>query len=106
MIRELNEADRGAQAFEESARLTQWPEALLERRGSDLLLVTGAPASVRVDGRVFPLPEEPLSEEEIEEVVLPAIPARARALYSRDRIADSSFRISRLGRFRINLHHE
>jgi twitching motility protein PilT len=106
MIRELNAADRGAQELEESARLNQWLETLLERRGSDLLLVAGAPASIRVDGRVFPLPEEPLSADEIEEAVLPAIPARARALYSRDRIADSSFRISRFGRFRINLHHE
>jgi twitching motility protein PilT len=106
MIRELNEVDRGAQTFEESARLIHWLETLLARGGSDLLLVAGAPAALRVDGRVFSLPEEPLSGEEIEEIALPAISARARSQYSQDHISDSSFRISRVGRFRINLHHE
>jgi len=106
MIRELNETDRRSQAFEDSARLVQWLETLIERRGSDLLLIAGAPPSLRVDGRVLPLPEEALSGDEIEEAVIPAISERARALYSRDRIADSSFRVARLGRFRINLHHE
>src|SRR5439155_26113552 len=73
---------------------------------SDLLLVAGAPASVRVDGAVVPLREEPLESEDIEASVLPALAPHARRVYQDRGIADSSFRTSDLGRFRINLHHE
>jgi len=106
LIHELNAGLPPESAAEEVTRLTTWLETLVERKGSDLLLVAGAPASIRVDGRVHFLREEPLSAEEIEEAVLPALPARVRPVYSQDRIADASFRIPQLGRFRINLHRE
>ena len=106
LIQELNADAAPETAAENAARLTHWLEALLARKGSDLLLVAGAPPSIRVDGRVLALPEEPLSGDEIEETVLPALPARARSVYGQERIADASFRLTRLGRFRINLHRE
>lgn len=48
----------------------------------------------------------PLTGEEIEDAVLPALAAHARESYEASHIADSSYRIEGLGRFRINLHHE
>jgi len=87
-------------------RLTGWLEALVERRGSDLLLVAGAPPCVRVDGKVIRLGLPPLSGEEIENAVLPALPPGARTRYSDEGIADGSFKRRTLGRFRINLHRE
>src|SRR5450755_4030334 len=54
-------------------RLAGWLETLVERGGSDLLLVAGAPPCVRVDGKVTRLPAPPLSGEEIEEAVIPAL---------------------------------
>jgi twitching motility protein PilT len=106
LIHELNAGLPPESAAEEITRLTSWLETLIGHRGSDLILVAGAPASIRVDGRVLSLREEPLSADEIEEAVLPALPARARSVYGQERIADASFRIPRLGRFRINLHRE
>jgi twitching motility protein PilT len=47
-----------------------------------------------------------LAGQAIEDAVFPALPAHARQQYRDTRIADSSFRIAGLGRFRINLHHE
>ncbi len=35
--------------------LNRWLVQLVERRGSDLLLVTDAPACIRVDGQVVPI---------------------------------------------------
>lgn len=87
-------------------RLTGWLEALVERRGSDLLLVAGAPPCVRIDGKVIRLGLPPLSGEEIENAVLPALPPGARTRYSDEGIADGSFKRRNLGRFRINLHRE
>jgi twitching motility protein PilT len=108
LIRELN-ADRPEDAVreaEDSARLNRWLGILLERRGSDLLLVAGSPPCVRVDGAVLPLREAPLSGEEIEETVLPALPGRARSQFAREKIADTSYKLRGRGRFRVNLHRE
>src|SRR6185436_705504 len=79
---------------------------LVRRAGSDLLLVPGAPPSVRIDGQISPLASGPLSGEEIEEAVVPALPRHARTLYRNTGIADASHRVRGLGRFRVNLHRE
>jgi twitching motility protein PilT len=87
-------------------RLERWLRLLAERSGSDLLLVAGAPPSVRVDGKVQPLAEGPLDGVDVEEAVLPGLPPHARRQYRDARIADGSFRMTGVGRFRINLHRE
>jgi twitching motility protein PilT len=61
---------------------------------------------VRINGRVQPLEPGPLDGVEIEEIVLPALPPHGRRLYRDDQIADASFRLQGVGRFRINLHRE
>ena len=105
LIRELNSVEeKGSVASAE--RLQGWLETLGRKRGSDLLLVAGAPASIRVDGKVLRLGEEPLSGEEIEQAVLPALSQRTRALYAEEGIADASYKVRARGRFRINLHRE
>ena len=89
-----------------TARMERWLHILAEKHGSDLLLVAGAPPSVRVDGKVIPLAEGPLDGMDVEDAVLPAMPPHARRQYRDALIADASFRLAGLGRFRINLHHE
>jgi twitching motility protein PilT len=84
----------------------QWLAQLVERGGSDLLLVPEAPPAIRVEGVLSAIAEEPLTGENIEHTVLPALAAHARDAYFAGGIADSSYRIERLGRFRINLHRE
>ena len=51
-------------------------------------------------------PEGPLDGVDIEEAVLPALAPHARRIYRDAQIADGSFRVQGLGRFRINLHRE
>ena len=87
-------------------RLDRWLSALVARQGSDLLLVAGAPASVRVHGRVGNIEAVVLSGPEIESAVLPVLTPNALESYRRTQIADSSYRLEGIGRFRINLHHE
>ena len=89
-----------------SIRLDRWLEELVARKGSDLLLVAGAPPSIRTDGRIVPLQEPPLAGEEIEEAVLPGLPRHARTQYREAGIADASHRVAGVGRFRVNLHRE
>lgn len=96
----------GGAAVGDTSRLEGWLRLLADAGGSDLLLVAGAPPSIRVEGRVRPLAEGPLDGVEIEEAVLPALAPHARRIYQQALIADGSFRVQGLGRFRINLHRE
>jgi twitching motility protein PilT len=106
LILELHATSGGAPIPGDLTRIERWLRLLASRNGSDLLLIAGAPPSVRVDGRVLPLAEGPLDGVEIEEAVLPALPPHARRIYRDDHIVDASFRLQGIGRFRINLHRE
>ncbi|MGA2419314.1 MAG: PilT/PilU family type 4a pilus ATPase [Candidatus Acidiferrum sp.] len=90
----------------ETRRLDQWLRALVTRAGSDLLLVPGAPACILRDGQVEKLEHRALEASEIEPAVIPALSWYALKTYREHRIADSSYAVEGLGRFRINLHRE
>jgi twitching motility protein PilT len=106
LITELHSSLGAAPVTGEPLRLDHWLRTVASRGGSDLLLVAGAPPSVRVDGLVHPLDEGPLDGADIEAAVLPALLPHARRMYRDVHIADASFRIAGVGRFRINLHRE
>ena len=91
---------------EESIPLGEWLEQLVARNGSDLLLVPQATAAIRLEGVLSAIGDRPLTGEEIEAAVMPALAAHAREEYQQYGIADSSYRVQGLGRFRINLHRE
>lgn len=99
--REARLADSSA-----TLQLDRWLKALTEEGGSDLLLVPDAPVCVRWKGQVRQLDARRLTGSEIEAAVLPALTSHALQLYRETQIADSSYRLSGLGRFRINLHRE
>src|SRR6478672_361823 len=106
LILELHATDASVTGPGDLARIERWLRLVASRGGSDLLLVAGAPPSIRVDGQVQPLGEGPLDGVEIEEAVLPALPPHARRIYRDSQIVDASFPLAAIGRFRINLHRE
>jgi twitching motility protein PilT len=87
-------------------RINDWLAALVERHGSDLLLIAGIPACIRFEGEVQLIGSEVLTGPEIEAAVLPVLTPRALQQYREQQISDSSYRVAGLGRFRINLHRE
>ena len=107
LVRELNDG-REAKPADSSATglLDQWLTTLVGRGGSDLLLVENAPPCIRVQGEVRKIEGNTLDGTDIEAAVLPALPRHAKRLYREKSIADASYRIEGLGRFRINLHRE
>ncbi|HVO58569.1 MAG TPA: PilT/PilU family type 4a pilus ATPase [Dongiaceae bacterium] len=107
VAREMGEGtDTGADDASLTLRLDHWLGTLVARHGSDLLLVDGAPPCVRVDGEVKKIEPGVLDGAEIEAAVLPALTPHALERFRRQGIADSSYRVEGLGRFRINLHRE
>lgn len=89
-----------------TSRLDQWLATLITREGSDLLLIPGAPACIRFQGQVRAIDGGTLDGPEIEAAVVPALPPHGLQQYRETQIADCSYRVAGVGRFRINLHHE
>ncbi len=89
-----------------TGRLDQWLTTLVARGGSDLLLVEAAPPCIRLQGELRKIEPAPLDGADIEAAVLPALSRHALRLYRETLIADASYRIAGVGRFRINLHRE
>jgi twitching motility protein PilT len=98
--------ENSANLVSSAAQLNKWLATLHTHGGSDLLLVAGAPPCIRVNGQVRSISGEILRSEEIQGTVRPALSSHALAQYQRDQIADSSYSLAGIGRFRINLHHE
>ena len=89
-----------------SAEFEHWFDQVRARGGSDLYLVAGLPPSIRVHGAIRPLDASPLDSDDIEECVLPALPAHAVAHFRAHGLADASIRRGAGGRFRVNVHRE
>jgi twitching motility protein PilT len=110
LIRELNattlESAVPAPRTADVGRIDRWLRLVSARAGADLLLVAGAAPSIRVDRLIEPLAEDVLDGVDIEDAVLPALPPHARRQYREGGIADASYRLQGIGRFRINLHRE
>ena len=107
IVSDLND-DREVTVSDLSATrlLDRWLTALVQQGGSDLLLVPHAPPCLRFEGKVGQLESGSLNGAEIEAAVLPALTSHALQLYRKNQIADSSYWVPGLGRFRINLHRE
>ena len=90
----------------ENAKLNDLLQELLRRGASDLLLVQGIEAAVRMNGEVVKIGDHPLTGPEIEELVQGVLSPVAAEQYRTTQIADSSYRVAGVGRFRINLHRE
>jgi twitching motility protein PilT len=106
VARSLESPAAGSDDSAPTAPLDRWLAGLVSRRGSDLLLVEGAPPCIRIDGEVRKIASAILDGAEIEACVVPALSSHALNRFRETGIADSSYRIEGLGRFRINMHRE
>ncbi|MDP1570202.1 MAG: PilT/PilU family type 4a pilus ATPase [Vicinamibacterales bacterium] len=105
LINELH-ASTGGGLVEGAVPVEALLATVVERHGSDLLLVAGSPPAVRIDGAVTRLPGDVLDGTDIEDAVLPLLPPHARQQFLQSGVADASLRLPQLGRFRVNLHRE
>ena len=104
LVQELD--DLGARTPPAGEGLEPWLRLMAAREASDLFLVPGQPPTLRVEGALTRGDAAPLDGDEIEQLVLPVLPPHARAAYRDVGIADASYRLQGVGRFRVNVHHE
>ena len=90
-----------------SAPIDHYLRTLWEHKGSDLLLVAGAPPTVRIDGSLRPIGgEEPLSAERVESMILAVLGKELGQKLQDEREVDFSFGWEWQARFRGNAFHQ
>ncbi len=86
--------------------LDQLLHAAAGRGASDVLLIAGAPAMLRVTGSLTPGAGAVLEADDVRSLVVPLLePAQLDELQKRKSV-DLSFVRENLGRFRVNIHHQ
>jgi twitching motility protein PilT len=90
----------------DDGRLTHWLKRVRELGGADLLLVSGAPATIRARGSFVAASSAPLDPSHILQAVAPLVPTRLLERHRGGESVDLAFSRAGLGRFRMNLHYE
>ena len=76
------------------------------RSASDLLLIAGAAATLRINGALVAGAGAPLEPEEVNSLVLPLLEPRQLEELQKNKSVDFSLVRENLGRFRINIHNQ
>jgi twitching motility protein PilT len=111
IVAELNRAapsqkSAAARTGQSTASLDQLLHTAAGRGASDVLLIAGAPAMLRVTGNLTPGAGAVLEADDVRSLVLPLLePAQLEELQKRKSV-DLSFVRENLGRFRVNIHHQ
>jgi len=110
IVAELNRAAPGNKPVSRQPDLTASLDKLLSfaasRGASDVLLIAGAPAVLRVNGALAAGSGPPLEADDVRSLVLPLLTPPQLEELQKNRSADFSFLREGLGRFRVNLHHQ
>jgi twitching motility protein PilT len=89
-----------------SSSLDQLLVHAVGRRASDLLVIAGAPVSLRVGGTLTPAAGPALSAEQTRNLLLPLLTHAQHQELSRTKSVDLCFSRDGIGRFRANIHHQ
>jgi len=110
IVAELNRAAPSQKSAERLPPTTASLDELLgfasRRNASDILLIAGAPAILRVNGALTGGSGTPLDPEDVRALVLPLLEASQMEELQRRKSVDLGFEREGLGRFRINIHHQ
>ncbi|SEP86433.1 twitching motility protein PilU [Ectothiorhodospira magna] len=75
---------------------------LLARKGSDLFITVGAPPSMKIDGKMTPITDQPLSPSHTQVLVRSIMNDRQAAEFERTQECNFAISLSGLSRFRVN----
>ncbi|HUJ23129.1 MAG TPA: PilT/PilU family type 4a pilus ATPase [Bryobacteraceae bacterium] len=111
IVAELNRTATGSRPADievpqDNASLDQLLAYAGRQGASDLLLIAGAPVSLRVDGRLNPASGPALAAEDTRNLLLPLLTPRQHQELQRNKSVDFCFSRESIGRFRANVHHQ
>lgn len=76
---------------------------MLDKGASDLHITTGVPPTIRVDGKLTPLPFEPIAPQETKKLCYSILTDAQKQKFEENRELDLSFGLKGLSRFRANV---
>ncbi|HEY0900668.1 MAG TPA: PilT/PilU family type 4a pilus ATPase [Micavibrio sp.] len=77
-------------------------QAMNERQASDLYLTVGFPPSLRIEGTLEHIRPEPLTVDELNEIIASILTNRQRREFETQMELNTSLDVGRFGRFRVN----
>ena len=87
-------------------QLSHYLSQMVTREASDLFLSCGAPASLKIQGQIQPLPEAALSAEHIKALAYSAMREAQRLQFEAELECDLALTVEGLGRFRVNVYRQ
>jgi twitching motility protein PilT len=107
LVDELNRSSSSSSAPLDRRSLLDGLLALAsQQNASDLLLVAGSPATLRVNGGLRAASAKPLGPQDLRQLLLPLLTTAQTADLETNRALDLCFVRPTLGRFRANLHYQ
>jgi twitching motility protein PilU len=104
--RELAPPALGQRGLPVDKELERLLKALIEHRGSDLLLSAGAPPSIKVDGVLRPLEPLQLTPERVAELAAAAMTPAQKNQYESTHEMNLALEADSYGRFRVNIYRQ
>lgn len=86
--------------------IQEFLEIVVKKEASDLHLVTGSPAAIRIDGQLMPVSQGPLSSEDTESLVFELLTAEQKEMLLVNKELDFSFALGDVARFRVNAYFQ
>jgi twitching motility protein PilT len=77
---------------------------MYEKGASDLHITTGVPPTIRVDGRLIPMPAEPLMPQDTKRLCYSILTEAQKQRFEEEWELDLSFGVKGLSRFRANIY--
>lgn len=89
-----------------TGRLVEYFKKMVSDGASDLHLTSGMSPYLRKDGEMVPLPEAPLTHDDLHALLMEIIPERNRVEFEQDFDTDFAFEIPGQARFRCNYFND
>ncbi len=83
--------------------IIQYFQAMTEKKASDLYLTVGFPPALRVEGAIENVRSEPLTAEEINEIIATVLTNRQRREFETAMELNTSLDVGKFGRYRVNV---
>jgi twitching motility protein PilT len=86
--------------------IQEFLEIVVKKEASDLHLIVGSPAMVRIDGQLMPVSAAPLSPEDTETLVFELLSPEQKEMLLVNKELDFSFALGDVARFRVNAYFQ
>ena len=86
--------------------IQEYLEIVVKKEASDLHIVAGSPAMIRIDGALIPISPALLSPEETESLIFELVSQEQKEMLLVNKEIDFSFALGDIARFRVNAYFE